>query len=235
MPASLPRGAEHRRLHRFHSLVGLAIALVLLLVVFTAPVVAGEPDALPPLSDPDFVLDIVPPTNHQPPPPPPPPAPPPPTPVPDDQEVEDVIREITIDVPSEIAPPSPPRAPVPPPPPVEPPSPPPPPPPVDPTPTRDVFDVVEQAPVLIGGLEGLQSRVEYPEMARRVGIEGRVFITFVVDERGNVIDPQVARSPSDLLSEAALKAVRESKFMPGQQRGRPVKVRYSLPVNFVLR
>jgi len=97
------------------------------------------------------------------------------------------------------------------------------------------FLPIGDAPQLIGGLEGLQARVEYPEMARRVGIEGRVFIQFVVDENGRVIDPVVVRSPSDLLSEAALKAVRESTFTPGQQRGRPVKVRYSLPVNFVLR
>ena len=132
--------------------------------------------------------------------------------------------------------PSPPVAPpLPPPPPSQPPLPPPPPV-VDPVDDEvREFYAIEEPPQLIGGLEGLQARVEYPEMARRVGLEGRVFITFVVDEHGNVVDPQVARSPSDLLSEAALKAVRESRFTPGQQRGRPVKVRYSLPVNFVLR
>ena len=93
---------------------------------------------------------------------------------------------------------------------------------------------MEQNPVLIGGMEELQRRVEYPRLAREAGIEGRVFVQFVVDERGNVVDPVVTRSPSDLLSEAALKAVRESRFQPGSQRGRPVKVRFALPVNFVL-
>ena len=96
-----------------------------------------------------------------------------------------------------------------------------------------MFEVVER-PALIGGMEELQRRVEYPRLARDAGIEGRVFIQFVVDERGNVVDPVVARTPSDLLSEAALKAVRESKFTPGLQRGRPVKVRFVLPVNFEL-
>ena len=72
-------------------------------------------------------------------------------------------------------------------------------------------------------------------MARRVEIQGIVFVQFVVDERGRVVDPVVVRSPSELLSEAALRAVIESRFVPGHQRGRPVKVRYSLPVRFVLR
>ncbi|MFN3597739.1 MAG: energy transducer TonB, partial [Rubricoccaceae bacterium] len=112
--------------------------------------------------------------------------------------------------------------------------PPPPPPPVVPD-EPEIFEVVEQDPVLIGGIEGLQARVQYPEMAQRAGVEGTVFVQFVVDERGNVVDPQVVRSPSPLLSEAALRAVRESRFQPGMQRGRPVKVRFTLPVRFVLR
>ena len=237
MPASLPRGAEHRRLHRLHSLVGLAISLVLLLVVFTAPVVAGEPDVPPPIVDTPLDVDYIPPTDVQPPPPPPPPAPPPPTPVQNDAEVEDEIREVVLDFETEVALPSPPAAP--PPPPLPPPArmndTPPPPPVVEPVDEIVDFLPFEDEPKLIGGLEGLQARVEYPELAIQVGLEGRVFVTFVVDEHGNVINAQVARSPSDLLSEAALKAVRASKFTPGQQRGRPVKVRYSLPVNFVLR
>ncbi|GAB5534252.1 MAG: hypothetical protein Rubg2KO_05010 [Rubricoccaceae bacterium] len=97
-----------------------------------------------------------------------------------------------------------------------------------------IFNVVEQAPRLIGGLEGLQARVEYPELAERAGIQGRVFVTFVVDELGQVQDAAIARSPDPILSEAALKAVQESEFSPGLQRGQPVKVRYSLPVNFRL-
>ena len=100
--------------------------------------------------------------------------------------------------------------------------------------TDEVFDVVERNPVLVGGLIGLQSRVEYPRAAREAGIEGRVFVQFVVNETGAVVDPIVTRSPSELLSEAALRAVRESRFVPGSQDGRPVKVRFSLPINFVL-
>jgi len=97
-----------------------------------------------------------------------------------------------------------------------------------------IYNVVEQAPRLIGGLEGLQARIEYPELAERAGIEGRVFVTFVVDEQGRVQDATIARTPDPVLGEAALKAVQESEFTPGLQRGQPIKVRYSLPVNFRL-
>ena len=172
------------------------------------------------------------------PPPPPPAALPPPQEVPDDVElIEDVIEEIELDLSASImpppAPPAPP-APPPPPPPSVPDAPPPPPPP-DPEPTEpEIFEVVETPPELIGGLPGLQARLEYPEIAIMAGIEGRVFVQFVVDERGRVIDPVVMRSPSDILSQAAIKAILESRFNPGLQRGRPVRVRYSVPVNFEL-
>lgn len=228
--------ADLRRKYPRYVQYGMIASLLVLLGLFLAPISGGEEVAMAAEQTEIIEIEEILQTQQIQPPPPPPPAPPPPQEVPDEVEIEDVIEEIDLDL-SE-APPPPPAPPAPPPPPPPPPTPdaPPPPPPPDPEPTEpEIFEVVEQAPVLIGGLEGLQERVEYPEIARRAGVEGRVFVTFVVDERGNVVDPQVARSPSDLLSEAALKAVRESKFQPGQQRGRPVKVRYSLPVNFVLR
>lgn len=99
----------------------------------------------------------------------------------------------------------------------------------------EVVEVAEVQPELIGGLEGLQRRVTYPEEARRAGAEGQVVVQFVVDERGQVVDPVVLRSADDRLSDAALEAVRDSRFTPGMQRGRPVKVRFSVPVTFRLR
>ncbi|WP_420456580.1 energy transducer TonB [Rubrivirga sp.] len=98
-----------------------------------------------------------------------------------------------------------------------------------------IFEVAEVQPELIGGLTGLQERLEYPEAAIRAGIEGQVVVQFIVNERGSVVDPVVLRSPSELLNEAALKVVRESRFTPGQQRGRPVCVRFAVPVTFRLR
>lgn len=98
----------------------------------------------------------------------------------------------------------------------------------------EIFLVVEEDPELIGGLEGLQRSIRYPEIARKAGIEGRVFVQFVVDEKGNVVDPVVTRGIGGGCDEAALEAVRKAKFKPGKQRGRPVKVQYSLPVTFRL-
>jgi TonB family protein len=98
----------------------------------------------------------------------------------------------------------------------------------------EIYLVVEEDPELIVGLEGLQRGLLYPEIARKKGIEGRVFVQFVVDEKGNVIDPIVTRGIGGGCDEAALEAVRKAKFNPGKQRGRPVKVQYSIPVTFRL-
>ncbi|WP_412060380.1 energy transducer TonB [Rubrivirga sp. IMCC45206] len=115
----------------------------------------------------------------------------------------------------------------------------PPAPPVPPAPPAvdvdGVLDVAEVQPVLIGGLDGLQERVRYPELARRRGLEGQVVVQFVVDEQGQVVDPEAVRSPDDLLSEAAIQAVLGSRFTPGTQGGRPVRVRFTVPVTFRLR
>lgn len=97
-----------------------------------------------------------------------------------------------------------------------------------------VYSVVETPPALRGGLEGLQGRVVYPDDARQAGVEGRVFVTFVVAEDGSVVDPVVVRSPDERLSEAALASVRASEFAPGMVAGRAVPVRYSLPISFRL-
>ncbi len=99
---------------------------------------------------------------------------------------------------------------------------------------EDHFVVVEEMPELIGGLASIQSDITYPEMARRAGIEGRVYIQFVVDEDGTVDNPRVIRGIGGGADEAALEAVKKAKFKPGYQRGQPVRVQYSLPVVFRL-
>ena len=229
--------ADLRKKYPIYLQVGLMLSLLLTIAAFTVSLPEG--DEVQAYTDQTEVIELeeIPPTQEYIPPPPPPPAPPPPQEVPDEVEVEDdVIEEIDLDL-NEA--PLPPPAPPPPPPRAAPPpqaAAPPPPPPPEPEPTEpEIFEVAEVQPELIGGLAGLQGRVEYPEFARRAGVEGQVVVQFVVDERGNVVDPVVLRSPNDLLAEAALKAVRESQFKPGQQRGRPVKVRFAVPVTFRLR
>ena len=94
--------------------------------------------------------------------------------------------------------------------------------------------VVEQMPVLIGGLGNLQKQVKYPETARQAGIEGRVIVQFIVSETGSVIKPKVIRGIGGGCDEAAIEAVKKVTFKPGSQRGVPVRVQYSLPIIFRL-
>lgn len=148
--------------------------------------------------------------------PPPPPRPPVPVEVPNDEIIEDV--DINID--AELSLDGPLSAP--------------PPPPQEEEPEEDFFVVVEEMPELIGGLGELQKNIKYPEMARRAGIEGRVYVQFIVNERGEVEDPRVIRGIGGGADEEALRAVRQAKFKPGMQRGRPVRVQYSLPIVFQL-
>ena len=99
----------------------------------------------------------------------------------------------------------------------------------------DVFVVVERMPVLIGGIDKLQESIKYPEMARKAGIEGRVFVKFIINEKGRVIDPVVVRGIGGGCDEAALEAVNKARFEPGMQRGRAVKVWYTVPIVFKLK
>jgi len=99
---------------------------------------------------------------------------------------------------------------------------------------EDFFVAVEQMPELIGGLAKLQKKINYPEMARKAGIEGRVIIQFIVNENGNVEDPHVIRGIGGGCDKEALRVVKQAKFKPGRQRGQAVRVQYSLPIVFRL-
>lgn len=147
--------------------------------------------------------------------PPPPPRPPVPVEVPNDEIIEEEIinldADLDLDEPLDM-----------------------PPPPEEDEPEEDFFVVVEQMPELIGGLAELQRGIRYPDMARKAGIEGRVIVQFIVNENGEVENPRVIRGIGGGCDEEALRAVRDAKFKPGRQRGKPVRVQYSLPVIFKL-
>ncbi len=104
----------------------------------------------------------------------------------------------------------------------------------------EIFVIVEDMPKFRGGdinkfREWVQKRVRYPELAAENGIQGRVFISFVVETNGNVSNVTVTRSVDALLDDAAKEAVAASpRWEPGMQRGRPVRVRYSIPIIFQL-
>ena len=100
---------------------------------------------------------------------------------------------------------------------------------------EEVFMIVERMPELIGGLGSIQSKIKYPEVAKKAGIEGRVFIQFIVDKNGYVSDPVVVRGIGGGCDEEAVRAVSQAKFKPGTQRGKAVKVKMSLPITFKLK
>ncbi len=98
----------------------------------------------------------------------------------------------------------------------------------------DVFTVVEKMPEIVGGLESIMRRVEYPATARKAGIEGRVLVQFVVNKSGDVENPQIVRGIGGGADEEALRVIKATKFEPGIQRGRPVSVLYNIPIVFKL-
>ena len=99
---------------------------------------------------------------------------------------------------------------------------------------QEIFMVVEQMPKLIGGLASIQQEIKYPQIAKKAGIEGRVFVQFVVDTVGNVVSPQIVKGIGAGCDEEALRAVKKAKFTPGMQRGQAVNVKMSIPITFKL-
>lgn len=102
-------------------------------------------------------------------------------------------------------------------------------------PGQDIYFVkVEKMPEPIGGLYAIQSKIKYPDEAKRNGVEGKVFIQAFIDETGNVVEAKVIKGVGHGLDEAALDAVKQTKFSPGKQKGKPVKVQVSIPIAFKL-
>lgn len=116
--------------------------------------------------------------------------------------------------------------------------PPPPPPPQRATPQAEpeaeIFVVVEEMPEIEGGVARLYEVLAYPEMARLAKVEGRVVVEVVVGPEGRPSDPTILRSANPMLDQAAIEAVMKLTFKPGKQRGKAVRVRFSIPIRFEL-
>jgi protein TonB len=200
----------------------------------------------------DDEIEVEPPRTSEPPPPPPPPPPPVISEVPDEEVIEDVSfednsleeEEAIVDAP--VAKVEEKKAP-----------PPPPPPPPAPKVEEEIFKIVEQMPRFPGCenekggneekkkcadmklLEYLGKTVKYPAIARENGIEGQAVIQFTVGKTGEIEDVIVLRDPGAGLGDAAKEAVEtmnkmKDKWVPGKQRGVPVKVQYTVPLKFKL-
>lgn len=105
--------------------------------------------------------------------------------------------------------------------------------------TQEVFFIVEEMPTFPGGDDALRKfiaqSVKYPVIAQENGIQGRVFVSFVVNSKGEVTNVKVARPFDPNLDKEAVRVVQSMpKWAPGKQRGKPVKVSYTVPINFVL-
>lgn len=98
----------------------------------------------------------------------------------------------------------------------------------------EVFVIVEKMPELIGGLDGLQASMVYPEIAAKAGVQGRVIVQFIVMPDGSVFDARVVRGIGAGCDEEALRVVRTARFNPGRQRDVAVPVKMSLPITFKL-
>ena len=103
-----------------------------------------------------------------------------------------------------------------------------------------VFVIVESMPEFPGGQQALfkylSENVKYPVIAQENGIQGRVICQFVVNKDGSIVDVEVVRSGGDpSLDKEAVRVIKSMpKWKPGKQRGKPVRVKYTVPVNFKL-
>ena len=104
----------------------------------------------------------------------------------------------------------------------------------------NVYTLVDREPEFPGGtmglLEFMRTTIKYPAEARKDTIQGRVLVSFIVNKDGSIVKPEVVKSAHPLLDEEALRMVNEMPaWKPGEQNGVPVRVKYTIPVNFRLR
>ena len=104
---------------------------------------------------------------------------------------------------------------------------------------QEIFQIVEEMPSYPGGeqklMEYVAKNIKYPQIARETGIQGRVFVGFVVEPDGSVSNVKVLRGIGGGCDEEAMRVVKGMpKWKPGKQRGKAVRVSYMLPVNFKL-
>ncbi len=104
---------------------------------------------------------------------------------------------------------------------------------------EQVFFIVEQMPEFPGGDLALRkfiaNSVKYPVEAQDNGIQGKVYVTFVVTAEGTIANTKIARGVDPILDREALRVVNTlPRWKPGYQRGKPVNVSYTVPINFVL-
>ncbi|MCF8244380.1 MAG: TonB family protein [Saprospiraceae bacterium] len=221
---------------------GILAAIILMILAFSWTKYDRVIDVSGLLGTLDEEIEMETPRTAEPPPPPPPP-PPVIQEVPDDISVETVIQQDqSIEEETQvIAPPVIEKAP-----------PPPPPPPPPKEEEEEIFKVVEDQPAFPGCedisdktekkkcaetkmLQFIYSNIKYPPIARENGVEGTVYVKFVVEKDGSITLPEVVRDIGAGCGDEALRVVKlMPKWQPGKQRGRAVRVQFNLPVKYKL-
>lgn len=100
-----------------------------------------------------------------------------------------------------------------------------------------VYSIVDEKPVYPGGEKALREfiaeNIKYPEDAKTKKISGKVYVSFVVDEKGNVAKAKIARGVDASLDQEALRVVKlMNGWKAGKEDGKLVQVRYTIPINF---
>ena len=104
---------------------------------------------------------------------------------------------------------------------------------------EEFFMVVENMPEFPGGDLGLmkyiQQNVKYPPIAKEYDIQGKVYVSFIVDKKGYVTNVKIVRGVDKNLDAEAVRVVKSlPRYKPGKQRGKPVRVMFTIPINFTL-
>jgi protein TonB len=104
---------------------------------------------------------------------------------------------------------------------------------------NQVFTAVEVEPEPAGGMQKfydfLGNKIKYPSAAKEAGTQGRVIMTFIVEKDGSLTDIKVLREPGNGLGDEATRVMKLApRWKPGVQNGKPVRVQYTIPVNFSL-
>jgi TonB family protein len=100
---------------------------------------------------------------------------------------------------------------------------------------KGIYLTAEKMPAIKGGMATIGKKIRYPKVAREMGIQGVVYVGFVVTSEGKVSEPKVLRSLAKPLDQEAIRLVTEDvKFTPGYHQGNAVPVRMVLPIRFRL-
>ena len=96
----------------------------------------------------------------------------------------------------------------------------------------DYLAVVDKMPEPVGGIKALYSKLKYPEAAKSSQVQGKVYILAFISETGTVDDVKVIMGIGSGCDDAAKEAVKGTKFVPAEIKGKPTKAKYSIAVDF---